>query len=523
MNACHLLCKDAHVRILKSADWLAGGTFTEVELPLTAINLDIDILLVGPALGNALALAESVSDWIVPPVVLFIFEPAAYQEQSDRLRYHPRAGRSLFFCKDTESSIAEGLSHVRQFYECRRALNYEELKAGNYSLNNISQRWLFQAMMKHMDEYIYFKDRESRFLAISDYLAQSLGRASPDEILGRTDFDFFHEEHSQEAFHDERAIVAGKIEEVHKEEHVTWDGHDIWVHSRKMPLRTQSGFIAGNFGLSRDITHQKELHQELEANHERMESELVLARTLQEALMRRKLPAFNAGSGKNGGVEVATKYIPSFHLSGDFFSIVKTPDGGAGILVADVMGHGVRSAMVTAMIQIAVNQLHADSAQPEAFMKRLNKLLHESMMPGGKVIFATAIYCHIDTRNHRLAYVQAGASHGVYVPNRGEDDIETLPVDFIGPALGLLADTDYREQSLAFNPGDEMLLYTDGILEAVGDGQEYGQERFNARLRETRHHSLQKQRDGILGDVLEFTHAESLDDDVCLIALRMPE
>jgi sigma-B regulation protein RsbU (phosphoserine phosphatase) len=74
-------------------------------------------------------------------------------------------------------------------------------------------------------------------------------------------------------------------------------------------------------------------------------------------------------------LEIATKYIPSFHLSGDFCSIVKTAEGGAAILMVDIMGHGVRAAMVTAMIQIAVHQLSDYASQPAEFMTRLNDMI----------------------------------------------------------------------------------------------------------------------------------------------------
>jgi sigma-B regulation protein RsbU (phosphoserine phosphatase) len=374
--------------------------------------------------------------------------------------------------------------------------------------------------MEHLDEYIYFKDIDSRFLAVSRYLAESCGKDSPSDVLGKTDFEFFDATHAEEAFADEHKIATGQLKELHKEEVVQKNGNTIWVSSRKLPLHTRSNYLAGSFGLSRDITKEKLLHKKLEENYERMQSELLLARNLQSTLIRQNIPDFVDVSGHTQ-MDLATKYIPSFHLSGDFYSVTKMSDGNAAILVADVMGHGVRAAMVTAMIQLAVQQLQPFADQASEFMDRLNQMIQNMMQPVDQTIFATAVYCVVDLERKQLTYVQAGARHGVYVPASDFSRAAFFPSTHISPALGLIPDTKYTETSVKLYSGDEIVLYTDGVIEAAIGNEEFSEKRLVDFLVEHRNEDLNRMLDSLIQSVQAFTQRTELDDDACLIGLRI--
>src|SRR5450755_4268485 len=114
----------------------------------------------------------------------------------------------------------------------------------------------FRNMLHDATEAIYFKDLESRFVAVSRALAVLHGR-EPDALLGLTDFDVFTPEHASEAYADEQQIIATGIPMLNKEEKETWPNRgDTWVTSNKRPLRDHDGTIIGTFGLSRDITRR---------------------------------------------------------------------------------------------------------------------------------------------------------------------------------------------------------------------------------------------------------------------------
>ncbi|MDP4644908.1 MAG: SpoIIE family protein phosphatase [Opitutales bacterium] len=519
MAICYIGCDASLIELIKSVPDFNEQEILEVQFPITASELEIDVLIAGPRSANLPRLAATISDWNLPPAALFILPVEGYDDAVEVLRHHPRMGRSIDFCPNEKDAVLAGIQRAHTFFTKRASLKIDNSLSGNYNTNNISPRWLFQTMMEHMDEYIYFKDSESKFLAVSRYLSDSCGKDQPSDVLGMRDFDFFDRQHAEDAYHDERKIATGEIGELYKEEQILKDGKVAWVASRKLPLHTRSNSLAGSFGLSRDVTEEKELHQKLERNHERMQSELLLARNLQSTLMQQSVPTFDGADGA-AGLELATKYIPSFHLSGDFFSIIKTKDGGAAILVADVMGHGVRAAMVTAMIQIAVQQLQDYACQPAEFMTRLNEMMRSTLQPIGETIFATAVYSYIDLDKKQLTYAQAGARHGIYVPSASNEAV-VFESSSISPALGLIPDVQFAESTQSLEAGDEIILYTDGIIEAAMGDEEYSEKRMINFLMEHRRDNLPDMLNELLNSVATFTKTKELDDDVCLIGLRV--
>ncbi len=120
------------------------------------------------------------------------------------------------------------------------------------------ERYLLRALLDNLPHNIYFKDAESRFIRVNRAIANYFGHDDPAESLGRTDFDYFSEEHARQARADEERVMRTGEPLVDREEKETWpDGSSTWVSTTKLPLRDQDGRIIGTFGISRDITEQK--------------------------------------------------------------------------------------------------------------------------------------------------------------------------------------------------------------------------------------------------------------------------
>jgi len=126
------------------------------------------------------------------------------------------------------------------------------------------ERYLLHTLMDNLPDSIYFKDTQSRFLRLSTSLARRFGFADPEEVVGKTDADFFTEEHASEALADERRLLRTGEGVIGKEEKETWpDGHVTWAFTTKLPLRDKNGQIIGTFGISTDITKQKHAEEAL--------------------------------------------------------------------------------------------------------------------------------------------------------------------------------------------------------------------------------------------------------------------
>ena len=131
-------------------------------------------------------------------------------------------------------------------------------------LNLNHERYLLHSLLDNVPDSIYFKDADSRFIRVSRGLARKFRLESPEAAIGKSDADFFSEEHAQAALDDELDLLAGGEAILGKEERETWgEGEDTWCSTTKMALRGADGQIIGTFGISRDITDEKRAKAQL--------------------------------------------------------------------------------------------------------------------------------------------------------------------------------------------------------------------------------------------------------------------
>ena len=128
---------------------------------------------------------------------------------------------------------------------------------------------MLDTLIESIPDHIYFKDRESRFIRANRALVKVFGLNTQEDLLGKTDFDFFTGEHAAQAHADEQDLLEGRRAVISKEEKETWpDGHESWVQTTKLPLHDGSGAIVGSFGISRDITERKRMEAALQRSQE---------------------------------------------------------------------------------------------------------------------------------------------------------------------------------------------------------------------------------------------------------------
>ncbi len=134
---------------------------------------------------------------------------------------------------------------------------------------------LLDALLKHIPDKIYFKDKESRFLEVSKAKLDEVG-LSRDKLVGKSDFDFFPEEDAKQMFEDEKRIMKKGEPVIDKEEEIELpDGKTIWVSATKVPFYDKKGNIAGTLGISRDITKRKLLELERVEKLKAQKAELI--------------------------------------------------------------------------------------------------------------------------------------------------------------------------------------------------------------------------------------------------------
>ncbi len=149
----------------------------------------------------------------------------------------------------------------------------------------ISEKELLNALLEYIPDSIYFKDLKSRFIRVSRQLVNRFNVKSEEEIIGKTDFDFFTKEHALQAFNDEQEIIKTGKSIINKEEKETYEGkEEKWVLTTKVPFYNKEGKIIGTLGISKDITDKKRMEQQLV--EERNKAEELAKKAMQADLLK---------------------------------------------------------------------------------------------------------------------------------------------------------------------------------------------------------------------------------------------
>jgi rsbT co-antagonist protein RsbR len=160
----------------------------------------------------------------------------------------------------------------------------------------VQDKHLLDFLMDNIPYYIYFKDRENRFIRTTKAHATAFGLGDPREVVGKTDLDFFSNEHARQAYEDEQKIIRTGDPLLNVEERETWpDRPDTWVLTSKMPLYDEEGNIIGTFGVSTDITDRRRAEEALERAYAEVEQQ-VKERT---AELQREIAERERAQGEN--------------------------------------------------------------------------------------------------------------------------------------------------------------------------------------------------------------------------------
>ena len=393
--------------------------------------------------------------------------------------------------------------------------------------NLLESGYLLANLMNHIPDAIYFKDRQSRFIMVNQACADKHGWASVDAVEGHTDFDVFAEAHAQQAYEAEQRIIQTGEPLLDAEEKETWpDGRITWVSSTKMLLKNAEGEPIGTFGISRDITDRKEAElkaayydKQIRTIKGRMEDDARMARDLQQTFFPRSYPSFRiAGEGGEEAVEFLHHYHSSGIVSGDFCSVRKLSDTEAGIFLCDVMGHGVRSALVTALICAMVEEISALEHDPGTYLGRMNELLLPILRQEDMFLYATACYMVFDAASGTLRYANAGHPVPLLFPQGGAPAQWLMDDPSLrGPALAITDGAEYLTQEKVILPGESVVMYTDGLYEVESpEGEEFGEDRLLATSAQVGNQPLKDLFPLLMSVASEFAGEAGFDDDVCL-------
>ncbi|MEK7950321.1 SpoIIE family protein phosphatase [Luteolibacter soli] len=282
--------------------------------------------------------------------------------------------------------------------------------------------------------------------------------------------------------------------------------------------------LAADFGImtSRVMRYHRELESEVDSKTALLREELEMAREFQNALLPSGYPDTSRHSDPLR-LGFAHFYQPASTVGGDFFDLMELDEHRTGVLIADVMGHGARSALVTAILRAVVRNHVISAGNPGDFLGILNRELHDVIERSQQTLFVTAFFMVIDTREAKATWAVAGHPS----PLRARRSTGNPPQMLWNgaqkqPALGLMADVVYHTSSSPIRAGDVFLLFTDGVVEAENPGgKEFGIPRLISTFDESLDGPLAAMPAKIVCEVASFQKRRHHDDDVCVVAVEV--
>ena len=389
------------------------------------------------------------------------------------------------------------------------------------------ERHLLKNLIDHVPLQIYFKDLESKVVMTNRGMAEWHGFKSASELIGKHDRDLFSNTHWEKAAADEQRIIETGTPMTGQLERETWrEGGETFVMTSKFPWRDKEGKVKGTFGVSSDVTslvtaqrQATELAGELQQKNTSYEEEVMLAREIQQALSTSEFPPVYSENGNS--LAFASRYLPISGLAGDFFEVIPLGTHKYGIFICDVMGHGVRAALVVAMLRGLLATQSSKGRQSQHFLESVNRGLTSILKRANVTMFATAFHGVIDLEALTLTYSCAGHPGPIVIGKNGSRQLCTERGER-GPALGLIQAATYSIQTMDLSDTQRLLLFTDGVLEAENqEGEQFLENRLMKLAGKDTETSLASWVDNIIETVLDFSDGHHFDDDVCLLGIEI--
>lgn len=284
-------------------------------------------------------------------------------------------------------------------------------------------------------------------------------------------------------------------------------GRYFWA--KASPLYDPQGDVTGAIETIRDITERREMEGRLA----RSNAELQIAAEIQKSFLPEVIPQIT-------GFDIAARTVMAKEVGGDFFDvipfeIIALDKGTLGLLIADVSGKGVPAALFMALCRIVVRVNALWHGDPAKAIYDSNNIITQDSKSG---MFVTLFFGTLREKDRTLTYVNAGHNPPVVFRSQDETLEELMPT---GIVLGAVENREYFSRTLSVDPGDVIVMYTDGVTESINAKEEmFGEERLNAIIRKNARLSAQEILDRILSGVQEFTGDMPQFDDITLLVIK---
>ncbi len=246
-------------------------------------------------------------------------------------------------------------------------------------------------------------------------------------------------------------------------------------------------------------------------NKQKMEAELAITARMQQDILPRKFPA-------DGRLDIAASTIPAKTVGGDFYDFVTLGQGKYGIIIADVAGKGIPAGLFMAISRSTIRVHFSHTHSPAKILELANEHIVADSRNG---IFVTCFCCILDTQKKKITYASAGHNHPLWYKRRTN---EIKPLTSKGIALGVIQPINLQEHEITLSCGDVLVLYTDGVTDAVNNKfEEYGERRLRTRIRSVTGFCSDNIMKLIIDDINNHQGTAEPFDDITLMVITLKD
>ena len=256
------------------------------------------------------------------------------------------------------------------------------------------------------------------------------------------------------------------------------------------------------------FTTIREANEKLERHLKQIEDELAMAQQMQMSILPKQLP-------NRSDITMFGRMTAAREVGGDFYDVIEIDDDRIGIVIADVSGKGVPAALFMAVSCTVIKSIAARGGQPGHVVALANDILCDG---NDAAMFVTVFYGIMNNRTGELTYCNAGHNPPILL----SDGQEAQRLEIGGPVLGVLPDFPYQQATVALNPGDLLLIFSDGFSEAMNRRlEEFGEDQLIRLAAQNRGDSAVELIEKISQAVVAHTGDEPQTDDMTIMAVRV--
>jgi phosphoserine phosphatase RsbU/P len=397
----------------------------------------------------------------------------------------------------------------------------------------------YRSIFENATEGIFQTTPDGKYLSANPALARMYGYDSPEELLA--DLVDISRQLYVESDRRRKFTLAMRNEgHIHDFESQIYrrDGTVIWISENAHAVHDElTGELLYYEGMVQDITRRKAAEEarkeaeenlvryaeELRVKNSQFNADLEMARDIQQVFLTQNFPNFpRSMTAQESWLSFCHWYQPAEQVGGDFFCVLPLSDTEAGVFICDVLGHGLRAALVTAIVRGLLEELTPIATDPGRLLSEINGSLIAIFRQTETPMLVSAFYMVVNTMNGKLCYSNAGHPQPFHI-HRATGTAEPLRFQGPqGPVLGIFPAAAYQNSHGSASPNDLVVLFTDGLFEVeTAEDDYYGADRLLAAVRKRMHLAARQLFGELVAEIQGACISGKFTDDMCLLGVEL--